>query len=480
MKPVPKTQAGIQPAKTLDELAANAILLPLPPGDVRYADLSTGRSSADLSKLKQHIKNCRTRKDYAIAALTGHRGCGKSTELKRLLVDFQGEFETFYVEVDPTIERNCDYPELFLWLVDTLVRRLADLGVEPKNKVVENVLRWFDEKYTERDVITHKSVALDTEAEAKAGLSLFGYGLSVLARIKSSLSGSVETRIKVRRNVEQYADSLIGNINILLHEVSQAFKAKGRSGELLIVVDNLDRMEPEPGRNLFITNGEHLKKLHAHVIYTVPIATALAPYPVAQVFKHFTIPTIDPAKPAGLHSLLDLLAHRIDIAALFQPPTLAAELAQASGGSLRDLIRLLDYAQLEAQVTNGQVIQPENVRRAIIQLREDYKRSLIPSGTYFPLLARIHQTGRDGLAELAGDEQQKIENARRFFRELLTNGAVLEYNGEDSHFAIHPVVQQIEAFKHALAQIEPPPAGRAPAPKQQRPTNPASGKRKRR
>ncbi len=440
------------PAKTLSEVAAQTILEALPPGDPRYADLSAGRSGNDLLKLKQFIRNCRDQKRYAVATLTGHRGCGKSTELKRLIEEFRPESQPFYVVVDPTIERTCDYPDLFLWLVDALVRRLDELGQAPNQQIVNEVLDWFTEKYLERTAVKRAEVAAEAKAEAKGGFSYFGLGLKLLARVKSVISGSEESRTVVRRNVEQYADTLIGKINILLGQVEGALKQAGQNGELLIVVDNLDRLEPGAGRRLFIDNGELLKRLNVHMIYTVPIATALAPDRVAKVFDPFTIPTIDPGKKPGREALIQLLAQRIDFDAVFATPKLATDLAKASGGSLRDLIRLLGYAQLEAQVTNGQVMDRPSVRSAINQLREDYKKSLVPAGTYFPLLVRIQQTRGDGLAELAGEDQDKIRAAREFFRELLTNGAVLEYNGEQSHFAVHPVVTQIPAFKNALAK----------------------------
>ncbi|MCH7727633.1 MAG: hypothetical protein IH991_14290 [Planctomycetes bacterium] len=85
MNALSNQQSDFHPARTLEEVAAQAVLEPLEPGDQRYADLSAGRDTRDLLKLKQHIKNCRQQGRFAVCTLTGHRGCGKSTELQRLI-----------------------------------------------------------------------------------------------------------------------------------------------------------------------------------------------------------------------------------------------------------------------------------------------------------------------------------------------------------------------------------------------------------
>jgi hypothetical protein len=341
-----------------------------------------------------------------------------------------------------------------VWLTYELVQQLDTLGNTPNPAIVNAVIDWFADKFLERTEIKKNKVEAEAKAEVKAGGSIFGFGLKLLASVKSVISGSVESRDVVRNHVAQYGDTLIGKFNILLGEASAAFRAAGRTHELLIVVDNLDRLDADPGRRLFITNGELLQRVQAHMVYTVPIAAALAPDRLSSVFRLFTLPTINPAIPAARQALIDLVARRIDIDLLFNPTSLVADLVVASGGSLRDLIRLIDYAQQEAKVTNGRLFDRHSVEFAINQLREDYKKSLFPAGTYFPVLARIQQTGGDSLAELAGDDEQGINNARRFFRELLNNGTVLEYNGGVSHYAVHPVVQQIEAFKNALQEIQ--------------------------
>lgn len=440
-------------AKTLEDVASHTILEPLKPDDKRYADLSRGRSIRDLEMLKQYLENCRRTKRYACATLTGHRGCGKSTELQRLIEDLRADFHPFYVVVDASLEETCEYPDLFLWLVYVLVEQLDKLEKAPDKDVVDGIVDWFAEKYIESTMRTMAELKIEAQAEAKSGFSFFGLGLKLLARVKASLTGSQETREKTRRNVEQYAEQLIGKLNILLDQVAQALGTEGRRVELLIVIDNLDRLQPNAGRKLFIVNGEQLKKLHSHVVYTAPVAIALAPDRITRVFEnHFTLPTIDPTKEAGVKALVDLIQKRIVIKNIFDPPKLVGDLARMSGGSPRDLIRLLNYAQLDAQAAKKKHIQRASATAAITRLKNDYKNSLVPAANYYPLLVRIDRSGLDGLEATEAEDDAKSQVARNFLRQLLNNGAVLEYNGGENKFVVHPAVQLIPAFQDEKAK----------------------------
>lgn len=441
----------ISRARTLADVAVHTILEPLDPSDQRYVDLSRGRSLQDLQMLRQYLENCRNAQLYAVATLTGHRGCGKSTELRRMVAELDSSFESIYVVVDPAIEESCDYADLFLWLASELTARLERIGRAPNEKVIDEIVSWFSERYIEKEVLRTAKKEVEAEANAGGGISLLGMGVKLLAKVKSIFSSSQSTRETSRRTIEQYADQIVGKLNMLLNEVSRSLGSSGRRKDLLIVVDNLDRLQPAAGRRLFISHGELLKRLHAHVIYTVPVAIAVAPDRVSRVFEHgFNLPTIDPAKRDGIKSLVKLLDKRIDIKTIFSPPKLVEQIARMSGGNPRDLIRLLSYAQLHAQVTNGKQIDAASIEAAVTRLRNNYKDALVPAASYFPLLARIHLTASDGLDSSAAEDDAKAQTARDFLRQLLSNGAVLEYNGGDTRFVVHPVVQQLAAFRNAL------------------------------
>ncbi len=66
-------------------------------------------------------------------------------------------------------------------------------------------------------------------------------------------------------------------------------------------------------------------------------------------------------------------------------------------------------------------------------------------------MARIHETKTDGAPRSAELDPGKIDGYRTFFGQLLTNGSVLEYNGDETWYDVHPVIRDIRAFRDAVS-----------------------------
>lgn len=452
-------------ARTLPEVAAQTAMEPLSAGDARYVDMAAGRGATDLEQLRIHLTDADASQNrFAKVAFIGHRGSGKSTELLRLEHDLQDRFTCLHLYVDDNLLGDCDYTDLLLWLVDDLVRNFANTKFPLDAKLVDDVLGWFAEKSLESVDKVKKEISAETSAEAKAGLPWLGVGL--LARLKSSFLGSSEQRTIIRRKLQNYSSDLIRKVNLLLDDAQSALERAGRRPDLLIVQDNLDRLQTDAARRLFHENGDLLKSLHAHVIYTVPIPMVLSPYNIGNVFEHtFTMPMVRICGPdgqefnPGVDALVKLLAARVDINAVFADQDVPRLLAKMSGGSVRDFIRLVSYAQLSARVDKNERMGTGSAEQAVKKLRLDYERLLIPGQVYFPLLAQIHRHKRLTLPKDAEPDVKNVQRDREFFSELIFNGSVLEYNGERNWYDVHPVVQEIEAFRNALAQTKIPKAG---------------------
>ena len=449
-------------AKRLTEVAAVVDLTPLASGDPRYVDISEGRGTDGLKKLRLclHDHDAEANR-FAKIAFTGHRGCGKSTELLRLEHEVEKRFTSLHVFAEEALLEDYDYTDLFLWLVDELVRQFQARDIPLNPKLVDAVAEWFAEVTLEQKDEVESKIALETEAELQAKWGVFGNSLKLLARLKSMVVGSTARRKTIRQTLQKNSEQLIGQINLLLGNAQSVLKESGRPEDLLIVVDNLDRLPPDVSETLFFRNGDLLKRLKAHVIYTVPIATVLAPTRIGTVFeKSFTLPMVKvrspqgkPYKP-GLDALIQVVAGRIVLDAVFPDRRVVRRLAEMSGGNVRDLMRLVYNAQLSARVDDKERIDTDAAKRAVLDMRLDYERLLNPAQTYFPLLARIHKTKGDGSEVDHEASPERVEGYRAFFRDFLFNGSVLEYNGDSMWYDVHPIVQEIERFQEAVKHVE--------------------------
>ena len=125
-------------------------------------------------------------------------------------------------------------------------------------------------------------------------------------------------------------------------------------------------------------------------------------------------------------------------------------LAELSGGSVRDLMRLVQYASRVALADDKSKIDKPSVTDAAWSLQQEFERMLIPGGVYYPLLARIHLTRQDAF-QLASDvDPTNVQAYRTFFSEFLLNGSVLEYDGGENWYDVHPLIQNVKAFQKAL------------------------------
>jgi len=138
----------------------------------------------------------------------------------------------------------------------------------------------------------------------------------------------------------------------------------------------------------------------------------------------------------------------MDIGLVFNSREVVVYLAKMSGGSVRDLLRLVGESQLAAQIDGETTIGMSSAQEAVKKLRLDFQGLFVPGDAYYPLLAAIAKTKQDAVTS-ASVSPEHAENNRKFFAELLVNGSVLEYNGEERWFDVHPVVHDIDAFKSA-------------------------------
>lgn len=444
-----KLADGKKPAVTLEEMRDKADLRPLREGDLRYVDMASSRGTRELERLRQYLlMQDANQNKYAKVAFVGHRGSGKSTELARIKHDLAERFTAIYMGVDTALRSDCDYTDLMLWMLSSLIEYFEKEKITLKEIYISNVAEWFAETTIERKEEFRKEVEAEVKLSANAKLGMLGTSLAILARIKARIVGSEQERLTIRRKLQNNGTALIKNFNTLLDHAQNMLVEHGKSPDLLIIQDDIDKIEFAQVRRFINDYGDLLLQLRVHLIVTAPIALALAPNMIAQVFPvTFTMPMPKvrnhdgSVHNSGIDALVHVIALRVDIASLFDSPETARLLAEESGGSVRDMIRLLITAQLEALVDKKQMIDGESVASAIKILRTEYERNLQPSEKYFPTLAKIHST-------------KQLPDIREgdpiiFYMNLLYNAIIFEYNGELNWYDVHPIVRRIKAFRDA-------------------------------
>lgn len=449
----PRARFHMPPAKTLREAynAANPTD-PLEPGDSRYVDCTDVRGNEDT--VSQMFRTISYSDEHTHQLFTGHRGCGKSTELKRLKDRLEKDgFYVVYFAADEDLDPNdLIYTDLLLSIARRVVAQADedDIDLSAALKPVET---WFSEVVYEKDEWERVELELKNEAEAGFGLPK---GIPFIARLLTRLTGQIKTGDEIKRKIRQRLDSqipqLIGGLNDLLNRADVEVRKAGKKS-VVVIVDNLDRITYKDlgdGRTshdaLFIEHGDQLCALNCHTIYTVPISMmyGLSARNLGGVFpNNHVLPMIKVHEPrsggggetrAGMERLRSIIDQRIDTEVLCEPDAVTY-LCHACGGHPRDLMTLLRHSIEYADEAQEKPITLNAATRAEARLISAFSR-MVPE-PYFEKLVAVHQTNK---IKKDADHQK-----------MLFSQSVLEYaNGREPWHDVHPAVQKLDSFQEVL------------------------------
>ncbi len=439
------------PARTIAQ-AYNAVNpdLALKPGDSRYVDFSDWRGDEHIRMVEKRISYANQAQpvDYLKQLVTGHRGCGKTTELLRLKKHLEDE-GYFVVYFDSALEldmNDVDYTDILMATMYQLVWQVneADLDIQLREKQVENLRRRLGQIIQEKE----SQIAVESGIEAEVGTGVKLPFFTALASITSAFKHGTTQKKTFRIEIKQRIGLFLEDLNDLINNLQIQLGKIGKKG-LVIIIDSLDRIIPhrldEEGRRtrhteIFIEHAEHLKAPRCHIVYTVPISIHFnVNLNTVYSDKTVTIPMIkvrdedDSENEGGLAAIHQSIAERINIEAIFENAEDVKRLALASGGHIRDLMHLLRYAcdYSDTQITTAAV------EKAIRALVRDYDR--LVKDADLGRLVKVHQEKR-----LPTDPEYAL---------LPYHLIVLEYQNGDRWADVHPAVQETRKFKEALSHV---------------------------
>lgn len=381
---------------------------------------------------------------------TGHRGVGKSTELRRLrqYLEEQQRKVIYFEATDDLDDTDVQYTDILLSCTRNLLEELkADANPGP-------LVNWLKSRWQSLKDLALTEVAFDD-------LQLEGQ-ITQFAKLTATLRQVPSTRQKIREQVDIHSVSLLDALNGFIAEAQQNLRAQ----EVVIITDNLDRIGLIPRDNgktnhdeIFIDHSSQMCRLACNVIYTVPISLVYSNR-ASQLRDNYgnchVLPMVMVRLPdgkihkPGLQRMKQLIRQRVQrftdkalVPEVFADETLLDTLCLISGGHMRELMQLVQTA---LSWTDTLPIQRPALLRAIAKAREDYRNA-------------VDEVDWIKLAEVA--EHKRIPNDDDY-RGLLFNRCVLEYRmvqeTEDDFRTVrwhdvHPLIRKIEAFEQAFERL---------------------------
>ncbi|MGE0684811.1 MAG: P-loop NTPase fold protein [Candidatus Binatia bacterium] len=425
---------------------------PLPSGDERYVQLDAVRGKQNIARLLanrlsdyERATGVGSPRVYARSLVTGHRGCGKTTELYRLrdLLTAEG-FTVVYFDANQEFDLQKQNISWWNILLEMVLQIDDQLSQPPYNLQIPDDLRDEAVEWLAR-VVTKKTERQDVEASLATDFSIGGalpFFIKAKGAIKSLFQTGSSTVKEIELEVERRPTVLREAVNAIIAQVNTQLKERNQSG-LVIIIDGLEKIPLRHLDNgltthqtLFVHNANYLQSPQCHLIYTLPLAI-FASVKINEFFSERPnlMPMVhvrhanEQEDPDALAALEEVVGRRVS-PTLFAPGVIKT-LALASGGHMRDFLFLVREAAGEA--TQSTTITDSHARRAIVGLTDLYNRTI--QQAFIEPLDYVAQH-----RELPGGPQDG---------ELINRLLVLEYRNDETWSALHPCVKSAGRYVKA-------------------------------
>jgi len=426
-------------ATTIREVRREAMVGPLKYGDPRYVDFGEVRGR---DVVRRFLKLLDVEEGFVHIVYAGHRGSGKTTELNHLRYMLEEKGDTFVVYKDAYPDLavgDLQYTDLLLYIAQMSVEGVGR-SHPVREDLLEDVERWFYEvTKIEREEV-EREIGVSAEAEAGLQLPLLG---KLLTRLTARIKGRSADLQEIRLRLQSRPDELIDNINRVFLAISEILNEAGKS-KLLLMIDSLDRQPSEIMERAFVQWAHMFTQLNVDLILTVPIGMIYSPRGESILdtgFSYVVLPIIkvrrreqswDDYDEKSVDKLREVIEKRVEVDKVFTDPNIVKEMALMSGGSLRELLRLLEEAALEAE---GERIDREAFERGRRNLYQAFTANLRLSD--YAALRNIHC-------------RKSFDRTEEELRTLFYRFA-LEYDAE-RWADVHPLIYYSREFQDYLKE----------------------------
>lgn len=415
-----------------------------------YLPLLDVRKTEAIEQLGQILRQQKPEK-FSTILFTGHRGCGKTTELFRLQEQWQADYLTVYVDISNELDVNdLEYVDIYLTVIEQLEAALRKLEISFHPQLLQNFESWFRDITKETEETVNFSFSADAEAGLQGDVPFLA---KLLFKLKAQIKNGSSQKTIIREKLVREVSRMKSDINLLLVDGLKKLRQKQPQYKgFLVILDNLDRCPIEVSEPLFFDHATQLQGLFCTIIYTVPISILYSPrglsnalgnphvMPMVSVYQpNLSQYPLDYDRP-GLEAMAAIVAKRVEVAEVFNSQDELMELAQASGGHARQLMQLMQSVCLTASGRKHDKIMAEDVEYAIKQLQFSFERS----------------TPRKYFAELADIAMNKHVEDDAVGKQMLFSTAVLEYNGTEKWHYPNPLIARSRLFQEAIDALRSP------------------------
>ncbi len=354
---------------------------------------------------------------------SGHRGCGKSTELLHLMSNT--EIQKKYWPINFSIREetdiiDIDFRDVLLAIGSRLFREYRKKGGELPDQLLKELSSWKGK--VEKEIST---ILQGRMSELEMGASVEAFFVN--AGMKMKLEPA--TRVELRQIVETDITGLIAIIN---HIAAAIYSQEHRIP--LVLIDDMDKPDLDRACAIFHDRREIMMQPNCAIVYTVSSALFYSKEFDAIRDQALFLPNIN------LHPFTDAQTNNLEgyrtldnfVSVRMEPrlvdPRALEQAITYSGGVFRELARILRTAIGRARRRKAACIEVEDIEWSATEIRNEYRRILDRED--LKLLKKVLET-------------KQLEYTDRM-RPLLQLLALLEYRDQEKNWCdVHPVLRKM-------------------------------------
>lgn len=373
--------------------------------------------------------------------LAGHRGSGKTTELKRITKLLQNPNCFFTVFCDLKEEaldlNNLDFVDILLFILENLISELNAKGIAVKESVLKSFYDWYSERIEEINNRKESQIRIETGIEGKYTIPLI---LNVFAKLRTSLSGTHETKEIIRTTFKNKFSEFALKFNEFTEEIARNLRGKKKAKDILFVIDGFEKIGSlENRRKIILEDSNRLIAVKTNMLITLPIElmkeeSRLSNFSEVILFPNVKIKEKDNSKvEEAFKKFEELIDKRID-SKLFESKDLAQKIIEFSGGSPREVLRIIHRSYIESE---KEIITQKSVENAI--------KALSSVANY------LTESELLKLKELKeANEKNEEVSYDSVLQELLEKRIVFEYN-TGSYRRVSPIIEVSKIYQQYVS-----------------------------
>lgn len=211
-----------------------------------FSGLRKGFNEAKIFKIlnvNPNTKGCNGLASAQKVFLSGHRGTGKTTELKKLRNEINATKCFLVVFCDVSHEEldvnNIDFVDIVIFMLEQLVKELKDRQIDIKEKDIKSFYSWYEQRIIEINDKTDASATIETEASVKATIPLL---FSLIAKTKAKLSASQDTKDTIRRVFTNKFSDFSQKFNEFILNIKETIQKDSVAKDILFIIDGFEKI----------------------------------------------------------------------------------------------------------------------------------------------------------------------------------------------------------------------------------------------